>query len=95
MADNDDQEKSEVEPTLPELRSMLVVLQCSVNNILLDNQKLKDYVGVETISGHSRPRISKDERISVSKFLIWRQKRVAGIVLVFLVSPGRVMVLLF
>ena len=37
MADNDNQEKSEVEPTLSDLRGMLVVLQCSVNNILSDN----------------------------------------------------------
>lgn len=41
MADNDNQEKSEVEPTLSDLRSMLVVLQCSVNNILLNNKNLK------------------------------------------------------
>ena len=38
MADNDNQEKSEVEPTLSDLRGMLVLLQCSVNNILSDNQ---------------------------------------------------------
>ena len=42
MADNDNQEKSEVEPTLSDLRGMLVVLQCSVNNILSDNQKLHE-----------------------------------------------------
>ena len=29
MADNDNQEKSEVEPTLSDLRGMLVVLQCT------------------------------------------------------------------
>ena len=42
MADNDNQEKSEVEPTLSDLCGMLVVLQCSVNNILSDNQKLHE-----------------------------------------------------
>ena len=42
MADNDNQEKSEVAPTLSDLRGMLVVLQCSVNNILSDNQKLHE-----------------------------------------------------
>ena len=50
MADNDDQEKSEVEPTLSQLRSMLVVLQCSVNNILLDNQKLKEEMSALKLS---------------------------------------------
>ena len=42
MADNNNQEKSEVEPTLLGLCGMLVVLQCSVNNILSDNQKLHE-----------------------------------------------------
>ena len=46
MADNDDQEKYEVEPTLLDLRGMLVVLQCSVNNILSNNQKLKEEMGM-------------------------------------------------
>ena len=50
MADNDNQEKSEVEPTLSELRSMLVVLQCSVNNILLDSQKLKEEMSALKLS---------------------------------------------
>ena len=51
MADNDlYQEKSEVEPTLSDLRGMLVVLQCSVNNILSDNQKLHE----EMSSIHNR-----------------------------------------
>ena len=62
MADNDNQEKSEVEPTLSDLRGMLVVLQCSVDNILNDNQKLHEEMSV--ISGYSRPQILKDERIS-------------------------------
>ena len=65
MAD-DDQEKSEVAPNLSDLRSMLVELQCSVNNILRDNEEKERNVGAEIISGYSRPRISKDERISLA-----------------------------
>ena len=39
MADNDNKGNSEVEPTLSDLRGMLVVLQFSVNNVLSNNQK--------------------------------------------------------
>ena len=50
IADNDNQEKSEVEPTSSDLRSMLVVLQCSVNNSLSDNQKLHDEMSAQKLS---------------------------------------------
>ena len=66
MADNDNQEKSEVEPTLLDLRGMLVVLQCSVckQHSKRQSKTARRNVGAKIISGYSRPRISKDERIS-------------------------------
>ena len=67
MADNDNQEKCEVEPTLSDLRGMLVVLQCSVNNILSANQKLHEEMSALKLSVDTRGREFQKMKESVER----------------------------